>query len=153
MGAKSIVPLAGIVVMTLATVAGTAPDPVRGREVFLANCAVCHGDWADGDGPAAAALGLDAPDLTRIAERRGGHFPYDDVRGIIEGRRQVAQHGPRGMPVWGEVFEAAAGGLRAEDVAWARIEALVAYLESIQVDPEADGADEGPGAEEPATGR
>lgn len=132
---KSVVPLAGIVAITLATVTGTAPDPVQGREVFLANCAVCHGSWAEGDGPAVASLGIAAPDLTRIAARRNGHFPYDEIRGIIEGRRDVAEHGPRAMPVWGDEFAAAAGGgARGQEVAWERIEALVAYLESVQED-------------------
>lgn len=144
--AKSVIPLAGVIALTVATVTGTAPDPLRGREVFLANCAVCHGDWAGGDGPAAAALGVDAPDLTRIAERRDGRFPYDEVRGIIEGRRQVAEHGPRTMPVWGDEFaEAAGGGPEGRQAAWERIEALVAYLESIQAGRDSGQADGEPG--------
>jgi len=135
---RSVVPVLGVVSITIATVMGSAPDPVRGREIFLANCAACHGTYADGEGPAAAALGVSAPDLTGIATRRDGHFPYDEVRGIIEGRRDVAEHGPRVMPVWGEEFAAAAGGgIRGEEIAWDNIEALVAYLETVQTDYEA----------------
>ena len=81
---KSVLPVAGIAVITLASIFGHAPDPIRGRELFLANCAACHGSWAEGDGPATAALGINAPDLTQIARRRNGHFPYDEIRGIID---------------------------------------------------------------------
>lgn len=136
---KSVLPVAGIATITLAAVIGHAPDPIQGRELFLANCAACHGSWAEGDGPATAALGINAPDLTQIARRRDGHFPYDEVRRIIEGRRDVREHGPRVMPVWGEEFEiAAGGGARAEGIAWERIEALVAYLETVQEGYEAE---------------
>ena len=134
---RSVLPVLGVASITIATVMGSAPDPVRGREIFLANCAACHGSYADGAGAAAAALGINAPDLTEIATRRDGKFPYDEIRGIIEGRRDVAEHGPRIMPVWGEEFAVAAGGgMRGENVAWDKVEALVAYLETVQTDYE-----------------
>lgn len=127
--AKSVIPLAGIVSITVATVLGHGPDPEWGREIFLANCAVCHGSYAEGDGPAMSALDAHAPDLTEIAQRRGGYFPYDEVRAIVDGRRDVAEHGPRLMPVWGQEFTAPSGD---DNHAWDQIEAVVAYLESVQ---------------------
>ena len=45
------------------------------------------------------------PDLTRIAERRGGWFPEVLVREFIDGR--FAVHGTRTMPVWGQTLDEA----------------------------------------------
>lgn len=136
---KNVVPVLGIAGITLAAILGTAPDPVRGRDLFLAHCATCHGAWAEGDGPALSALGIAAPDLTEIATRRDGRFPYDEIRGIIEGRRASDAHHPRVMPAWGEEFTlAAGGGIRGQEDAWEKIEALMAYLESVQTDLETD---------------
>ncbi|MEJ2514045.1 MAG: cytochrome c [Gammaproteobacteria bacterium] len=131
--AKSVIPLAGVIGITVATVLGHGPDPEWGREIYVTNCAVCHGRYAEGDGPAMAALDVGAPDLTEIARRRGGYFPYDEIRGIVDGRRDVAEHGGRLMPVWGAEFTMASGD---EDRAWDQIEAVVAYLESVQVEVE-----------------
>ena len=176
---KSVLPVAGIATITLAAVIGHAPDPIQGRELFLANCAACHGSWAEGDGPATAALGINAPDLTVVRARvspmlwpLAGIMPWrkamressnaklsaaEAIRTIeplnrprknlmsassaevTAGRRDVREHGPRVMPVWGEEFEiAAGGGARAEGIAWERIEALVAYLETVQEGYEAE---------------
>src|SRR2546425_7089426 len=35
----------------------------RGKEIYTASCAVCHGDAGDGKGPAGVALPLKPPDL------------------------------------------------------------------------------------------
>jgi hypothetical protein len=56
---------------------------------------------------------------------------------VIDGRAEVALHGPRDMPVWGDWFdiEARDPELQAEDretVVRARIEGLTAYVKSIQ---------------------
>ena len=37
---------------------------MRGEEIFLAECESCHGRSAHGDGPEAADLEVDVPDLT-----------------------------------------------------------------------------------------
>jgi hypothetical protein len=44
-------------------------------------------------------------DLRLIAKRNNGRFDESYVMEIIDGRRTVAEHGPREMPVWGAVFE------------------------------------------------
>jgi len=49
----------------------------RGREIYTAKCAVCHGDDGDGRGPAGAALPLKPPDLRKagsIAEMRDNYW-------------------------------------------------------------------------------
>jgi mono/diheme cytochrome c family protein len=46
------------------------PELAQGRELFLANCAMCHGDGARGDGPMAASLPVQPPS---ILEHLGHH--------------------------------------------------------------------------------
>ena len=106
-----------------------------GERQFAQSCAVCHGRDARGGGPAAGALRQRPPDLTRIAARRGGSFPDADIAAKIDGRFEVTAHGSREMPVWGvhlatPIAEDASG----DDVARGRIELLVEYLKTIQVE-------------------
>jgi mono/diheme cytochrome c family protein len=49
----------------------------RGKEIYAAKCAVCHGDRGDGKGPAGLALPLKPPDLRdreMIAEMRDNYW-------------------------------------------------------------------------------
>ena len=78
---------------------------LSGRDTFLRYCASCHGPEGHGDGWLAASLATQPADLTQIAKRNGGRFDERAVMETIDGRRAVAQHGPRDMPVWGVVFE------------------------------------------------
>jgi len=57
-----------------------------------------------GDGYLVENLRVRPTDLTRIAESNGGVFPADRVRASIDGREQIAGHGQREMPVWGDVL-------------------------------------------------
>jgi len=77
-----------------------------GRNTYLRYCASCHGSAGKGDGPLAAELTKPPSDLTLIAKRAGGLYDERYVMSVIDGRRQVAAHGTRDMPVWGAVFEA-----------------------------------------------
>ena len=65
-------------------------------------------------------------------KRNSGVFPSDQVFRIIDGRTKVPGHGGVDMPVWGDVFKRATDGGDPAAVK-ARIEALVAFLETIQV--------------------
>jgi mono/diheme cytochrome c family protein len=80
-----------------------------GAQLFQRFCASCHGKTAEGDGPVATTFRMDVPDLTRLAKRRGGEFPRDLVRRIIDGTDVKAPHGSREMPVWGQEFWMAQG--------------------------------------------
>ena len=82
-------------------------------------------------GPLAGELRREPPDLTRFSERNGGVFPSQRVYRIIDGR-DVAAHGDRTMPVWGDAFKSAYGG-SGESAIQERIDALVKHLESLQV--------------------
>ena len=96
-------------------------------------CASCHGAAGKGDGPVAQSLRRQPADLTRIAKRAGGRFDEPTVLAIVDGRRQVAEHGPREMPVWGEVFdEALRGQLYTRYSGLLQSRVLVDYLRSLQ---------------------
>jgi hypothetical protein len=82
----------------------------------------------------AAAMRRKPANLTEILKREGGVFPSAKVFQIIDGRTKVAGHGGADMPVWGDVFKRAIDVGQGEAVK-ARIEALVAFLETIQARP------------------
>ena len=104
-----------------------------GERLYKVSCAACHGADARGTGPVAPLLTVPVPDLTRIAQRRGGQFPELDVFRIIDGQAEMAGHGPRHMPVWGyEFFGDDADDEVAHRRATDKVDVLVAYLRSIQ---------------------
>jgi mono/diheme cytochrome c family protein len=104
-----------------------------GADLYRTHCAACHGAEGRGDGPVAASLAQRPADLTAIAKRAGGAFPEADVMATIDGRRRVAVHGPREMPVWGAVFESEhAGEPYAAYTSLLDSRALTDYLRSIQ---------------------
>lgn len=102
-----------------------------GAAVFKTYCASCHGVEARGDGPLSQQLRAVPPDLTKLASRNKGQFDADKTRRIIDGRNPVKGHGGPDMPVWGDAFKESGEGYSEEKVK-ARIDALVAFLESIQ---------------------
>jgi mono/diheme cytochrome c family protein len=108
----------------------TAGSNDSGAQVFKTYCASCHGMNGRGDGPVAEQLRKAPPDLTRYTERNGGVFPNERLRQIIDGTG-VGAHGDREMPVWGDAFRTARGGLT-PDAVKARIDAIVRYLGTIQ---------------------
>lgn len=104
-----------------------------GKNVYNQNCAVCHGREAKGDGVAISLLTVKPADLTQIAKRAGGTFPFWKVYSVIDGREEVKGHGDRDMPIWGAEFRAQAGSSpAAESQTRGRVLELVYYLQSIQ---------------------
>jgi mono/diheme cytochrome c family protein len=88
------------------------PDPAaaaKGRIIYVRYCASCHGTEGRGDGPIAPDLRVVPTDLTRLAAKAGGRFPFEDVRRSIDGRQTTRGHGSPDMPVWGEVFPRTSG--------------------------------------------
>lgn len=59
--------------------------PSPGQALFMANCAVCHGETGRGDGPLAADLDLAPADLTQLSAKNGGAFPWEEVMAQIHG--------------------------------------------------------------------
>jgi hypothetical protein len=83
-----------------------------------------------GDGPAAEALRPRPANLTLFAIGNAEVFPAERLRRIVDGRGVVA-HGKADMPVWGNAFKNTPDGLT-EQMVHARIDAIVAFIESIQ---------------------
>jgi len=110
---------------------GTAPrlQSVQGVDTFKTYCAVCHGEQAKGDGPAATALKKVPADLTTIAKRHGGKFSPADVETVINGQGVMVSHGTRDMPLWGPVFKSIAPD---DSVAKLRMANLIDYVKGIQ---------------------
>jgi mono/diheme cytochrome c family protein len=103
---------------------------IRGRDLYHAYCASCHGEAAKGNGPMARWLKVPPADLTRIAARNGGEFPLERVGCIVSGEEALPSgHGTRGMPVWGPVFSQVT---RDQDLGRVRIDNLARYLRDIQ---------------------
>jgi mono/diheme cytochrome c family protein len=91
--------------LALAACGREAAVDTSGRDTYLRYCASCHGPSGRGDGPLAASLKMPPSDLTQIAKRAGGSWDESHVMSVIDGRRAVAAHGTRDMPVWGAIFE------------------------------------------------
>lgn len=124
--------------LVVLTACARSPSPLlgtdtaaEGRALYLRACASCHGADARGAGAVAPALRVPPPDLTGLRARHGGTFPREWVIDVVVGKRQVAAHGTREMPVWSERFGPGLGGVAS---VWAhRRDQLIAdYLESLQ---------------------
>jgi mono/diheme cytochrome c family protein len=81
-----------------------AEDPAN-KQMFMRYCGACHGPGGKGDGFIAFALKTTPADLTQIAKKNGGTFPYNQTIQFIDGTKDVRAHGNPDMPVWGEVFK------------------------------------------------
>lgn len=104
-----------------------------GHVLYMRYCSSCHGPNADGHGPVAKLLETPSSDLRRLGDRYGTPLPAAKIASFIDGRAEVAAHGDRDMPVWGERFNDIPDEGEARERAVAeRIAEIVAYLESIQ---------------------
>lgn len=75
-----------------------------GKQTYTRYCASCHGVDARGDGPAAVVLKTPPPDLTTLAKRHGGKFPYEYVSDVLRFGTRIVAHGSSDMPIWGPIF-------------------------------------------------
>ena len=76
-----------------------------GQELFRQHCVACHGTNGKGTGPLTSDLIGVPANLTELAMRNKGTFPFWRTYRIIDGREYVAQHGVREMPVWVNWFQ------------------------------------------------
>lgn len=129
--------VAAAVAMLTSACTGTtrsgAEPAISGAELYRQHCAGCHGAAGRGDGPVASLMAVAVPDLTRVAARRGGRFPEDEVARIIDGLSPLAAHGTRHMPVWGyEFYSPDQDDETAQRQAAERVDRLTQFLGSIQ---------------------
>lgn len=122
----------------------------QGKQLYGEYCVSCHGAGGKGDGPAATKLGKPLADLTTIAKRNGGTFPFYDVMLKISNRPPTGQdqdtslpgsmtssHGGGSMPGWGQIFANQEGSkgtaLDLQLQTTGKIMLITEYLQSIQV--------------------
>ena len=104
-----------------------------GKLEYQQYCASCHGAEGTGNGPMSELWKKPPADLTQLTKKNNGQFPFWRVYRTIDGREEVASHGPRAMPVWGARFLAQEGGATLDEhTVLGRILALVYYVESLQ---------------------
>lgn len=108
----------------------------RGLTEYEVSCMPCHGVNGKGDGVNAPHLSKPPADLSMLEKANGGTFPEARVRAMIDGRADVAAHGPRTMPVWGQRYRVPIDSLdspsEVEKRARAVVDELVIYLKSLQ---------------------
>lgn len=134
--------------LTCATLLATALAPLAahaqeadletGAALFAENCAACHGTEAQGDGPVAATLATQPPDLTRIAARRDGVWPIFEVMSILDGYTRETT--PRAdMPILSALTDGPMVDLVADNGLTTQVPAgllaVADYLESLQSPP------------------
>ena len=95
----------------------------------------------------AELLKLEPTDLTLIAAERGGTFPAEELRKIIDGTEEVEGHGRGDMPIWGVTFRVSEHLGSQEEVS-KEIQNIVIYLQSIQEKAPAGETGEMPAEEE-----
>jgi mono/diheme cytochrome c family protein len=115
-------------------------DP--GKREYENSCALCHGKDGKGAGAITDLLKKAPTDLTTLAKKNHGVFPFDRVYAVIDGREMVRAHGDRDMPAWGDRYSSDSVKAAeyymdvpydAEMYARARILSLIDYLDRIQV--------------------
>lgn len=108
--------------------AAKAAGDISGADQFQQYCALCHG--ADGRGIGAVTEKTNSPaaDLTLIAKRNGGAFPFSTVADKILAGGGIAEHATSRMPAWGKIFAAESDPVRAK----ATIFEVTKYVESLQ---------------------
>lgn len=112
-----------------------APSPLAaaGERLFVRHCAVCHGRSGAGDGPFAGILSVPSADLTRIAARRDGSFPRDEIAAFVDGRFVPPAHGTREMPIWGRwLGQPLTPDTTSDETIRGEILAILTYLETLQ---------------------
>lgn len=115
-------------------------DVAAGAAEYKTSCFQCHGESGKGDGPMAQFLTIKPADLTLLAKKNNGTFPFREVFQSIDGRAGIKAHGVGPMPIWGDRYTAQSGGdliepyktWTSEPVVRARILELTYYLQSIQ---------------------
>src|SRR3984893_919428 len=102
-----------------------------GKAMYTQYCSSCHGMDAQGFGPYASMLKVPPANLTTLARRHDGKFPYDYVSNILRfGPGPTILHGSADMPAWGPIFQYL--DKNNERAVQQRIKNLCNYLASLQ---------------------
>ena len=130
---KPILGLAFVAILCLSSNARAQDEVARGHELYLQHCGPCHGVKADGHGPLEPELKTPAADLRFLSTIYGYPLPADQIARFMDGRADVAAHGPRDMPVWGEEMWQYPEGQGNSNQVSDSVAAIVSYLQTIQI--------------------
>ena len=104
-----------------------------GQAFYMQYCAKCHGAEGKGDGPAAKTQQTPPSDLTQLAKKNGGKFPYMEVLDILDGETPFPGHGSSEMPKWGQTFQGDVGSSQGgEEATRLKLMEVTDFLRSIQ---------------------
>ena len=103
-----------------------------GQHRFERDCGICHGLDGRGAGAFTEILNVVPPDLTVLARRNNGYFPFSLVYNTIDGRNTPLAHGRKNMPIWGDRYKQAVTD-GSETLVRGRILELILYVQSLQV--------------------
>jgi mono/diheme cytochrome c family protein len=124
-----------VVVMMLALTARTAAAQ-SGKQDYEAYCAECHGYGGKGNGPSVQLIPMNPPpsDLTQLAKKNGGKFPFDEVVDTIDGRKNIPSHERFQMPFLGTTLQKRGQEFTPESDADVKrtIESVARYVETLQ---------------------
>jgi mono/diheme cytochrome c family protein len=134
------VPVSRLVAVALAAMLGAGSlTSVAGAQTakqdFDKYCAGCHGLAGKGNGTQPYVMPLTPPpDLTQLAKKNGGVFPFSEVVDIIDGRKNIPSHARLQMPFWGVVLQKEGKEFTPESDADVkrRITALATYIQGMQ---------------------
>ena len=137
--------IAALIMMGAGSFAAAADKKLKadlGKREYENSCALCHGKDGKGTGAINDLLKKSPPDLTTLAKRNKGVFPFDRLYAVIDGREIIRGHGDRDMPAWGDRYSSDSvkaaeyymdAPYDAEMFARSRILSLIDYLNRIQV--------------------
>lgn len=130
-----LLPTAVAMALASACPASAEPSAEEGRKLYVQYCGSCHGATGNGKGPVASVLETPPTDLTTLGERYGRPLPAEPLLATVDGRKVVAAHGPREMPVWGRrlYFDRSSEGTGpSEEAVQDMLQSILLHLESIQ---------------------
>jgi len=124
-----------LLILALVLAAGPAAAQ-SGKQDYDTYCAECHGSNGKGNGPTTQTIPMNPPppDITVLAKRNGGKFPFDEVVDLIDGRKQVPSHERIQMPFLGTTLQQPGKEFTPESDAAVkrRIDAMARYVQSLQ---------------------
>jgi len=124
-----------VLIMVLALAARTAAAQ-SGKQDYQAYCAECHGADGKGRGSSVSTIPMNPPpsDLTGMAKKNGGKFPFEYVVETIDGRKYIPSHARLQMPFMGTTLQRPGKEFTPESNAEVKqkIESMARYVETLQ---------------------
>ena len=128
--------ICGALLLTIGVTPLSIAAAPTGKQDYETYCAECHGTDGKGNGPASQSLATVAqpPDITLLAARHGGKFPFAEVVDVVDGRKAIPSHARLEMPFFAVKLQNPGEGFSPDSDAAVRkrIDAIVTYVESLQ---------------------